>query len=902
MAEWFKMEYHAVLAAFSSDPVKGLTFTEANLRLRKYGQNILQSGKKVSPWQLFGGQFTDFMVLVLIGAAIVSGLLGEKEDAVTIIAIVFLNAVLGFFQEFRAEKSLESLKELTSPMAHVIRDCKIQKIPAKHLVPGDILVLESGDRIGADGRVIERVNLEISEATLTGESQAVTKHAARLTDPHPALGDQSNMVFAGTVIIGGRGKAVVTATGMETEIGKIAGLINTAQDEDTPLQKRLEQLGKILVLGCLAICAAVGSIGIFRGEPPRQMFLAAVSLAVAAIPEGLPAIVTIALAIGVQKMIKRKAIIRRLPAVETLGCATVICSDKTGTLTQNKLAVTKLWAGQREYSLGNEKPNPPIFEEMRTLLEVGVLCNNAQLETGNPSGKKTVHGDPTEGALLIAAENLGINLKEILKMQTRLGEIPFTSERKRMSVWVKDETGNLHLQVKGASDIIMERCSQILTRDGVRPLDSKWRAEIRSFVEQWGTEALRVLAFAYRRGNRNEIETGNGDPEKELIFVGLIGMTDPPRPESRVAIGKSRRAGIQVKMITGDYPRTAAAIASQIGLLRPEGQVVTGVELDRISDQKLSEIIPRIDVFARVAPHHKLRVVRVLKQKGEVVAMTGDGVNDAPAVKEADIGVAMGISGTDVTKEASAMVIADDNFASIVAAVEEGRIIYENIRKFIRYLLSCNLGEILTMFGGILLGLPIPLLPIQLLWVNLVTDGLPAIALGVDPPERGIMTRLPRPPAEGIFNRGLGWRIILQGLTIGGVTLLIYLIKLQTGGGVAQARTSAFATLVFSQLFFVFQCRSEQKTMFQKNPTENKMLLGAVLISAAMQIMVMSIPCCQKIFYTVALSGSDWLLILSITAFSSITSNLVLQFRGVIKKHLSFFRWATHRVSGAVEK
>lgn len=899
MSNWFNIDAKDVLKDFSSCEKNGLTTPEATRRLAKVGQNQLESGTKLSPWQIFGSQFKDFMVLVLIGAAIVSGLLGEKADAITIVAIVILNAFLGFIQEYRAEKSLEALKELTAPLAHVFRDGKVQRVPAKSIVPGDILVLESGDRIAADGRIITATDLEINEATLTGESLAVSKNEHINKEPHPALGDQRNMVFAGTVVSGGRGRAVITATGMKTEIGKIAGMISNAQIEETPLQKRLEQLGKWLVVICLGVCAAVGTIGVLRGEPPRQMFLAAVSLAVAAIPEGLPAIVTIVLAVGVQKMIRRNAIIRRLPAVETLGCATVICSDKTGTLTQNKLGVTRLWAGGQEYSLETNHSAEKITHNggaLKRLLEIGVLCNNAELETeGNsPNTPMRVIGDPTEGALLTAAIKFGIQPQRCIEEQIRLGEIPFSSERKRMSVWVKGPDGPVLLS-KGAADIMVERCNHIGTNDGIVPFSPKMKAEVKTYIEKWGSEALRILAFTYRPARLEEVDLKNSDPEKGLIFVGLMGMTDPPRPETRGAIERARRAGIQTKMITGDYPRTAAAIAKQIHLLRSEGKIITGSEIDLLTDEKLAAVIPEIDVFARVSPHHKLRVVKALKRYGQIVAMTGDGVNDAPAIKEADIGVAMGQSGTDVTKEASAMVIADDNFATIIAAVEEGRTIYDNIRKFIRYLLSCNMGEILTMFGGIMLGLPFPLLPIQILWVNLVTDGLPAIALGMDSADSDNMNRRPRPPREGIFGRGLGLKIMFQGIMIGVVTLFVYIMKLKTGGGLMEARTAAFATLVFAQLFFVFQCRSESKSLLQLNPLSNRYLLGAAIISSTMQVAVIMIPWFQRIFYTTSLKVNDWFLIITMTLLSTVIGDLVFQFRSVIKKHLSIFRWETHR-------
>ncbi len=899
MSKWFQIESSQVIAAFSGNTGQGLTTAEADRRLGEVGQNQLEAAAKIAPLKIFLAQFSDFMVLVLIGAAIVSGMLGERADALTIVAIVILNAALGFFQEYRAEKSLEALKELTAPMANVLRDGKTRRIPAKALVPGDILVLESGDKVAADGRIIETVNLEVNEATLTGESMPVTKDSVTLRLDHPALGDQRNMVFAGTVVTGGRGRAIVVATGMKTELGKIAGMIDTAAEDETPLQRRLAQMGRWLVLLCLGICAAVGTIGILRGEPPRQMFLSAVSLAVAAIPEGLPAIVTIALAIGVQKMIKRNAIIRKLPAVETLGCATVICSDKTGTLTQNELTVVKAWTGLTDYALdkqGAAQRELSLNRNLELLLEIGALCNNAQLEPEAAAKRLPMVGDPTEVALLAAAGNAGLEREKLSAQWSRLGEIPFSSERKRMAVWVSDDRGSHRLLAKGAADVIIERCQGLAGPDGVMPLTPKLKGEVKRIIEEWGAEALRTLAFAYRPAEGREITNPNGDPESGLIFVGLMGMNDPPRPESRAAIGKARRAGIRVKMITGDYPRTAAAIAKQIGMLRPSGKIITGAEMDQMSDEDLAKVISEIDVFARVSPNHKLRVVKALKQKGEIVAMTGDGVNDAPAVKEADIGVAMGLSGTDVTKEAAAMVITDDNFATIVAAVEEGRTIYENVRKFIRYLLSCNMGEILTMFGGIMMGLPVPLLPIQILWVNLVTDGLPAIALGMESKEPGTMERPPRSPREGIFGRGLGRKIVFQGFMIGAATLLIYLVKLRSGAGLAEARTMAFAALVFAQLFFAFQCRSEERSMFQMSPWENRYLLGAALLSGAMQVGAMTIPWFQTIFYTVSLRWEDWLTVLAVTALSAFLSDLAFQFRNTIKKHLGFFRWNAHRV------
>jgi Ca2+-transporting ATPase len=900
MQKWFDRSAGDVLAAFRTSETFGLTTAEVVKRRAESGENCLQAKRKRSPWQLFGAQFLDFMVLVLLGAAAVSGFLGEKADALTIVAIVILNAILGFAQEYKAEKSLEALKELTAPQARVIRDRRLQVIAAKALVPGDLLVLESGDRIAADGRIISAADLEVNEATLTGESLAVAKDPETLRTGHPVLGDQRNMVFSGTAVVKGRAQAVVTATGMGTEIGKIAGLIGAAEDDTTPLQLRLEQLGRWLVVFCLGICAAVGTLGILRGEPHRRMFLAAVSLAVAAIPEGLPAIVTIALAIGVQKMIRRHAIIRKLPAVETLGCATVICSDKTGTLTQNKLAVTRLATARSEYRPGELTSGWQAPPELHRLLEIAALCNNATWETQPKTGGRL--GDPTELALLAAVDRCQVDRVQLNVGQTRLKELSFSAERKRMGVWVKDpQRSGVRLLVKGAPDLIMERCSQVMTPEGTVAFGFNYQNRFKQVVERWGADALRVLAFAYRNGNSAEVNRTGGDPEQNLILVGLAGMTDPPRPEVREAIIQARRAGILTKMITGDYPRTAAAIAKEVGLLRPNGKIITGVELDQLSDQQLARIIKEIDVFARVAPHHKLRVVKALKSKGEIVAMTGDGVNDAPAVKEADIGVAMGLGGTDVTKEAAALVLADDHYATIVAAVEEGRVIYDNIRKFIRYLLSCNTGEILTMFGGLLLGLPVPLVPIQILWVNLVTDGLPAIALGMEPAEPGLMRRPPRLSREGIFAQGLGLKIVVQGFLISAATLAVYLIKL-TNGNLELARTAAFTTLVLAQLCFVFRCRSESGLAKRGHLIPNPYLIGAVAISCFMQLLAVNLGWLQKIFYTCPLNCNDWLLILTIVFAVIYGSEFAAELRQIGGRHFAIFRVAAHRTGNLVGK
>lgn len=853
MEKWFAESTTATARKLGSDWRQGLKKHEATERLEQYGENALTAKAKISPWCIFAEQFKDFMVLVLIGAAGISGFLGEHADALTILAIIFLNAILGFIQEYRAEKSLEALKELSTPQAKVVRNGTTSKIAARDLVPGDLILIESGDRIPADARLGEATELRINESSLTGESNAIKKTTAVINEPNPELGDKYNMIFAGTTVESGHGRAIITATGMETEIGKIADLLDSSDSTATPLQERLDKLGRTLIMICLWVCAAVATMGILRGENPRQMFLSAVSLAVAAIPEGLPAIVTIALALGVQRMIKRRVIVRKLPSVETLGCTTVICSDKTGTLTQNKLSVTRLYDGLRTFEINEADKH---FEELRETLSIGVLCNNAVLDEQT----QQLTGDPTEGALLALADSMQLNRREILQQQRRIAENPFSSERKRMSVIVEHD-GVKRSLVKGATDVILPRCCAYRNRDTVLALTPQQRHRLQTVLDSWSSEGLRVLAFAYRDNLNNTTEA-----EENLVFCGMVGMTDPPRPETRSALEVARNAGIKVKMITGDHAKTAVAIGKMIGLTATGSQVISGRDLDLMSDSELRRRINNIDIFARVAPIHKMRIVKALKDNGEIVAMTGDGVNDAPAIKEAHIGVAMGISGTDVSKEAASMVIADDNFATIVAAIEEGRTIYDNIRKFIRYLLSCNIGEIITMFGGFLLGLPVVLLPIQILWINLVTDGLPAIALGMDSADNNNMKRPPRAADESIFSRGLGLRIAWQGIIIGGAVLLAYILTVKIAS-LQMARTVAFNVLVFAQLLFAFRCRSEERW---RNPFGNLYLLGAVMISTLMQLAVTYLPTLQGIFQTKSLRLQEWLIITVMLLIASV--------------------------------
>lgn len=884
---WYQMSADETLQTLNTHPGKGLTAKEAEARLEGHGLNELSEGKTVSPVTLFLNQFKDFMVLVLMGATLISGLLGEYLDAITIVAIIIMNGILGFIQEFRAERSLRALKELSAPGAKVLRDGVLVQIPAKELVPGDIIALESGDRVPADIRWLETNSVYVEESALTGESVPVSKHTGPLDGAGIPVGDQKNLGFMGTLVTLGTAKAVVVRTGMDTEMGKIAGLIESTEEMETPLQHRLEQLGKILIAVALGLTVMVVIAGIMHGQPAYAMFLAGVSLAVAAIPEGLPAIVTIALALGVQRMIKRKAIVRKLPSVETLGCASVICSDKTGTLTQNKMTVTHLWTGGSLLEVTGEGYNPHgeiklagrladirRDQSLRRLLQVAALCNNAELVKEEPEakGKKgkepaegtwTVKGDPTEGALVVLAAKAGLTAHSLDGLYRRTAEFPFDSERKLMSVLLEHQGGRL-IFAKGAPDVLLEQCSYILWEDKVIPFTGTLRQKVMAANEGMAKSALRVLGFAYREVKPSERCESSKQAESHLVFVGLTGMIDPPRKEVRDAIVKCKKAGIKTVMITGDHQTTAEAIARQLGMLPPNGLVLNGAQLTAMSDDQLDAKAEDIYVYARVSPEHKLRIVKALQRKGHVVAMTGDGVNDAPAIKAADIGISMGINGTDVSKEASALILSDDNFATIVAAIEEGRGIYENIRKFIRYLLASNVGEIMTMFLAMMAGLPLPLVPIQILWVNLVTDGLPAMALGVDQAEKDLMQHKPRPAKENIFARRLGWKIISRGIVIGLCTLGAFWITLKSGpdgdaAALMKAQTVAFATLVLAQLIHVFDCRSS-RSIFHRNPLQNKYLVLAVLSSLALMLAVMYIEPLQPIFKTVDLGLQDWVL------------------------------------------
>lgn len=896
---WHQLSTQDVIRLQKTDALSGLSDREAKRRLDAAGPNVLSEGVRISPIVLLLNQFKDFMVLVLVGATLISGLLGEYLDAITILAIIVMNGILGFIQEYRAEKSLRALKELSAPTAKVIRNGEVREVGAHTLVPGDIILLESGDRIPADVRFLEVNSLYVEESALTGESVPVNKRVDTILEEDAPLGDRRNLGFLGTMVTRGTARAVVIATGMDTEMGKIADLIQTTDAMATPLQHRLEQLGKLLIVIALALTVMVVAAGIMHGQPAYGMFLAGVSLAVAAIPEGLPAIVTIALALGVQRMIKRKAIVRKLPSVETLGCASVICSDKTGTLTQNKMTVTHLWSGGSLYEvsgLGYE-PYGEITQQgnrvdarrdsaLRRLLQVGVLCNNAVLveqsgeavapkaavkaakegksaAAASPGTKKTydIKGDPTEGALLVLGGKAGMTQQSLAGMYTRVKEFPFDAERKRMSVVVQHQGGRI-VCVKGAPDLLLDQCSYILWEGNVVPLTGTLRQKMMAANEAMAKQALRVLALAYRDVKEHESCDTEEEAERGLTLIGLAGMIDPPRKEVKDAILTCRQAGIKTVMITGDHQLTAEAIAKQLGILPRSGKVINGKQLAAMSDEELDEKVDQIYVFARVAPEHKLRIVKSLQRRGHVVAMTGDGVNDAPAIKAADIGIAMGITGTDVSKEASSLVLSDDNFATIVAAIEEGRNIYENIRKFIRYLLASNVGEILVMFIAMMLGMPLPLVPIMILWVNLVTDGLPAMALGIDPSESDLMKQKPRPAKENIFARRLGWKILSRGVLIGLCTLAAFWLTLKSEPDhLSLAQTVAFATLVMAQLIHVFDCRSA-RSIFHRNVFENKYLVLAVLSSIGLLLGVIYIDALQPVFKTVDLGFREWALVL----------------------------------------
>ena len=919
---WHALSREEVIEKLDSGVEKGLSGQEAKARLEKFGPNQLAEGKKTTFLQMVFAQLNNFVVILLIVAAAISALLGETVDAIAIVTIVVLNTIMGVVQEGKAQQELEALKKMASPEAQVLRDGHRVSVPAHELVPGDIVFLETGNFVPADVRLIEAVNLRVEEAALTGESVPVEKNAVSVMDSDVSLGDRKNSAFSGTVVNYGRGKGVVTSTGMFTQLGLIATMLQSVKEEETPLQKRLDQLGKTLGIACLVVSAIVFVAGIFEvGFPPElqemvDIFMIAVSLAIAAVPEGLPAVVTISLALGMREMVKRHALIRRLASVETLGSATVICSDKTGTLTQNAMTVTRVWVDGQALSITGSGYSPEgdfvnsgskvdvrDFPGIATALWVGTLNNDAQLEEFNENGGKRyrIVGDPTEGSILVAAAKAGARAAELNSAYPRAAEVPFDSERKRMitvhEVKEPKETDlsplngkngkeSYVIAVKGAPDVVLKLCNRYQKMDNtVGDMDEKKRKEILGANDEMTEGALRVLGMAYRVISAKPDQVDSDDLEKDLVFSGLVGMIDPAREEVKPALLKAIGAGIRTVMITGDYPNTAKAIAESIGLLRPGHKVRTGADVNAMSEEQLSREVEEIDVYARVSPEHKMRIVQALKANDEVVAMTGDGVNDAPAIKAADIGVAMGITGTDVAKETADMVLTDDNYASIVSAVEQGRIIYSNIRKFVYYLISCNMAEIMiifipTVFGRFLfprageMGLVSPLEPIQLLWLNLVTDGAPALALGTEKGDPDIMVQKPRPPKEPIINRFMQLGVAVQTVAITVTTLIAYAIGLNHNDP-RFAETMAFTTLVFSELVRAYTARSERYPLLRIGVFTNKWMNLAVMASAALMIPVLYVPFFQDIFNTLPLGWEEWRLIIPLFLIPSVAAEAV---------------------------
>nr|WP_242852595.1 calcium-translocating P-type ATPase, SERCA-type [Acetobacterium bakii] len=863
------------------NPLTGLNSSEVEERSKIHGKNKMDEGERRSFGIMFVSQFKDFLILVLIAAAIISGLLGEISDTILILIIVLINALIGAVQEKKAEDSMEALKKLTIPEAKVLRNGQREIIKSEDLVPGDIVFLDAGDFIPADGRLIEEASLKITESSLTGESMPVHKSVADIKDPETALGDRKNSVYMSSMVNYGRGKYVVTATGMKSEIGKIAGMIQGTETIQTPLQKRLDELGKVLAIGAIVACIAVFVIGLFRGGDPYLLFLTAVSLAVAAIPEGLPAVVTVVLAIGVQKLVAKNAIIRKLPAVETLGCASVICSDKTGTLTQNKMTIKKVYANGEVMDVSELKEKTLSGPE-KMVAQIGLLCNDASIVTGKDSIQEM--GDPTEVAMVAFGGLLDYDKITEEKKFPRIAELPFDSSRKLMTTVHKiDECW--YSFTKGAPDVMIERAGYFFTDNEIVPMNDMLTEKIHSSNNALSNDSYRVIAYSYKKYDI-EPEISFEELEHDFIFCGMTGMIDPPREEVKESIRICKKAGIKTVMITGDHKNTAVAIAKQLDIFEENSIALTGVELARLTDKELQHQIEAIKVYARVAPEHKVRIVEAWQKKGQVVAMTGDGVNDAPALKKADIGCAMGITGTDVSKEAAEMILTDDNFATIVSAVEEGRGIYANIKKSIHFLLSCNIAEVLILFIATMVGLIQPLLPIQILWINLVTDSLPALALGVEKNDPNIMNERPRSPKESVFAHGLGRRIIFHGIILAMITLTVFQIGL-VNYSVDVARTMCFAVLAFSQLTHAINVRSEKKSLFSAQLFTNRYLWGALAISSALQLSVLLIPILQPIFHVVGMDAVQWFVVIIGSLMPLVVVELTKQAGPMLRKKLN---------------
>lgn len=871
MSNYYELETHAVIQKLYTKLDSGLTDDEALHRLTKFGPNELKDRGAKKPWKILWEQLTAAMVVILIVAAIVSAVMGDFKNAFAITTIVVLNALLGFIQEYKAEKAMEALKRMATPQVKVCRNGSPKMVSARELVPGDMVLLEAGNSVPADGRIAESVNLRIQEAALTGESEPVEKNSGPLSGDL-AIADRRNMAYMGTLVTYGRGRMVVIETGMKTELGRIAALIQETGQELTPLQKRLDHLGKQLALVALGIVSIVFALGLFRGENIQLMFMTAVSLAVAAIPEGLPAVVTIALALGAQRMLERKALIRKLPAVETLGSVTVICSDKTGTLTENRMTVTVLDVADSnrldlaDYIKRGKNELPSLLNEqpaLKLMLIGSALCNDASLTKQDSEDFKSV-GDPTEAALVTAAAKLGILKNNLEKSCPRIAEIPFDSERKRMTTVHESKNCEFpHLNkspyiifTKGAVDSLLSVCDKLWVKDHEQILTEEWRKKIITANDDLAKDGMRILGLAFRFLDAAPGKAHDKTWEQKLTFVGIVGMIDPARPEVQQAVETCKNAGIKPIMITGDHPLTAQYIGKKLGF--SEGRGVTGQDLIRMPAEARKKALEEVSVFARVAPEHKLKIVEALQKRGHIVAMTGDGINDAPALKKADIGIAMGIAGTDVSKEAADMILLDDNFATIVAAIEEGRVIYENIRKFIKYLMTTNSAEICIMVMGPFLGMPLPLLPLQILWINLVSDGPAALALGVEPAEKNTMTRPPYSPTENLFGRGMARHIIWVGLLMSFVSLAMGYWHWRTGHEGWQ--TMVFTTLALSQMGHALAIRSNQHSLFQIGLFSNKPIFLAVLVTVSLQIAVVYVPFLQNFFKTVPLTAQELLI------------------------------------------
>lgn len=913
---WHSLEVDKAIELLSTNADTGLSPQEAQQRLEQYGPNELEETGGRSAWEILVDQFKNIMLLMLIAVAIVSGILdllalqnnelkaGEVpfKDTIAILAIVVLNGILGYVQESRAEKALAALKKLSSPNVRVIRDGKPTEVAAKDLVPGDVMLIEAGMQVAADGRLLEGSNLQIRESALTGEAQAVNKQAETTLPEETGIGDRINSVFQGAEVVQGRGKVLVTNTGMKTELGKIAAMLQSVESEPTPLQQRMTQLGNVLVTGSLVLVAIVVIVGLLRGGNLTELLEVSLSMAVAVVPEGLPAVITVTLALGTQRMVRRNALIRKLPAVETLGSVTTICSDKTGTLTQNKMVVQSVYtnasssnpsektcnhqefrvtgegyAPTGEFQLQNNKVEVQDYRELQALLVACAVCNDSVLQ--QQQGQWTILGDPTEGALVTLAAKGGIEKDQWDSKLPRVGEFPFSSERKRMSVICRVEqveTGvsplsdvdpiishlvNSHgylMFTKGSPELILARCTQLYVGNSTIPLTQNQRDEILAENDRMASNGLRVLGFAYKPLAEIPSQGSDETSEQELVWLGLVGMLDAPRPEVRAAVKECREAGIRPIMITGDHQLTARAIATDLGIAQPGDRALTGQELQRMSDQDLEQNVDLVSIYARVAPEHKLRIVQALQRRGRFVAMTGDGVNDAPALKQADIGIAMGITGTDVSKEAADMVLLDDNFATIVAATEEGRVVYTNIRRFIKYILGSNIGEVLTIAAAPILGLGgVPLTPLQILWMNLVTDGLPALALAVEPPEPDVMKRPPFSPRESIFARGLGSYMIRIGIIFAFITIILMMWAYNhstsiQGNGLSPDRwkTMVFTSLCLAQMGHAIAIRSNNRLTIEMNPFSNPYVLGAVVLTTILQLMLVYVPPLRNFFGT----------------------------------------------------